>query len=93
MPQNLILHSNESQMIFKNEKDPSQVFLFDLETGKIAQKIKSGKDIVNFHQIQNQRKNGQRDVDQTLLGIDRTGVFKIDPRVKDSLVESKIYKT
>ena len=65
--------------------------MFDLETGKIVQQIKSGDNIVNFHQISNERKNGQKDVDQTLVGIDRSGIYKIDPRVKDSIIDSKIY--
>jgi len=36
-PNNILLHNNETQMIFKNENDASQAFIFDLEEGKIVQ--------------------------------------------------------
>ena len=48
MPRNLLLHDNEGQMVFKNENDPSQLFLFDLESGKIVQEIKTGKEKIKF---------------------------------------------
>jgi hypothetical protein len=44
IPTNLLLHDCEGQMIFKNDNDPSQLFLFDLESGKIVQEIKTGKE-------------------------------------------------
>lgn len=36
-PSNVILHQNESQMIFSDAKDVSQLFDLDLETGKIVE--------------------------------------------------------
>ena len=35
-PSNLLLHDNEGQLVFKSESDPSKVFFFDLESGKIV---------------------------------------------------------
>jgi hypothetical protein len=58
MPTNLLLHDNEGQLVFKNDNDPSQLFIFDLESGKIVQEIKTGKEIVKFEQINNDIKNG-----------------------------------
>ena len=70
MPSNLLLHDNEGQLVFRNEKDPSQVFIFDLEQGKIVQEIKTGKEKVNFNQINNDLKNGQKDISRTLIGCE-----------------------
>ena len=40
-PTNMLLHNNESQLIFMNESDPSQVAIFDLEKGKIVQTLEN----------------------------------------------------
>jgi hypothetical protein len=58
MPTNLLLHDNEGQLVFKNDNDPSQLFIFDLESGKIVQEIKTGKETIKFEQINNDIKNG-----------------------------------
>ena len=80
--------------MFKSESDPSKIFVFDLESGKIVQEIKTGKDKINFNQICNETKNGQKDVSRTIIGIETQGMHHIDPRVADnSIVNSKTYKT
>ncbi len=70
MPSNLLLHDNEGQLVFKNESDPSQLFVYDLETGKVVQEIKTGKEVVKFNHINNDLKNGQKEVSRTLIGIE-----------------------
>ena len=94
IPSNLLLHDNEGQLVFKSESDPSKLFVFDLESGKIVQEIKTGREQINFNQICNETKNGQKDVSRTLLGIETQGMHQIDPRIGDnSIVNSKTYKT
>lgn len=56
-PVNLLLHDNEGQLVFKNERDPSQIFIYDLETGKVVQELDTGGDI-KFTHINNDIKNG-----------------------------------
>jgi hypothetical protein len=73
-PSNLLLHDNENQLVFKSESDPSKVFIFDLESGKVIQEIKTGKEQINFNQLCNDTKNGQKDVSRTLLGIETQGM-------------------
>lgn len=34
-PTNLLLHDNESHLVFKNEREPNKIYIFDLESGKI----------------------------------------------------------
>jgi VID27 C-terminal WD40-like domain len=80
--------------VFKSESDPSKIFIFDLEQGTIVQEIKTGKNDINFNQLCNETKNGQKDSSRTILGIETQGMHQIDPRVGDnSVVLSKQYKT
>ena len=93
-PSNLLLHDNEGQLVFKNENDPSQVFIYDLESGKVVQQIKTGKTPVSFNHIANDTKNGQKDVSRMLLGVETQGIHQIDPRIgENSLAMSKMYKS
>lgn len=94
MPSNLLLHDNEGKLVFLNERDPTQMFIFDLEEGKVVQKIATGKQSIKFEQINNDEKNGQKDISRTLIGCESRGLFTIDTRIADnSIVNDKIYKT
>ena len=53
-----MLHNNESSLIFNDEKDLSKVFQFDLETGKVVQQFKTGKEKIEFNKLSNEAKNG-----------------------------------
>eukprot|EP00347_Sterkiella_histriomuscorum_P022900 403336735 len=94
VPQNLILANNESNLIFNNEKENSQLFMFDLETGKIVQQLKTGKDVINFQKLSNETKNGQREKINTFMGLDPQGIYRLDPRESgNNVVDAKTYKT
>lgn len=41
----MILHKDESSIIFNNENDLSQIFQFDLEKGKIVEQFKVHSDV------------------------------------------------
>lgn len=56
VPSNLLLHDNEGKLAFKNEKDQSQLFIYDLETGKVVQEIDTGD--IKLTAISNDLKNG-----------------------------------
>lgn len=50
--------------------------------------------MIDFNQICNESKNGQKDPERTLYGIENQGIHQLDPRIGDnSLVNSKTYKT
>ena len=74
MPSNLLLHDSEGKLVFKSESDPSKVYVFDLESGKIVQEIRTGKEEISFNQLCNETKNGQKDNSRTLLGIETQGM-------------------
>ena len=70
------------------------MFIYDLEEGKILQQVKTGKDMIKFQQINNDEKNGQKDISRTLIGCESNGLYTIDPRIADnSIVNDKTYKT
>jgi VID27 C-terminal WD40-like domain len=93
-PSNLLLFDNEGKMVFKNEKNPSKLYVYDLETGKLEQTIKTGKEEVFFNSISNDTRGGQKNPGGTLYGVETQGLHQIDPRIGDnSLVNSRLYKT
>ena len=49
MPSDLLLYDYEGKLVLKNDNDPSQLFIYDLETGRISQQIKTGKETVQFN--------------------------------------------
>jgi hypothetical protein len=66
-----MLHNTEANLFFNNERDPTQLFQFDLESGKIVQQVQTGKEFIDFKQITNETKNGQRNPGGTLLGLEK----------------------
>ena len=91
-PSNLLLHDSEGQLVFKNEVDPSQLYIYDLETGKVLQELDTAG--INFNSIANDTKNGQKEAGRTLLGVETQGMHQLDPRCSgNSIVSSKTYKT
>ena len=59
-PCNVMLHQNESQMIFCDEHDRSQLYNFDMEAGKIVEQFTADKNqqLSKMQHIANRVKNG-----------------------------------
>jgi type IV secretory pathway VirB9-like protein len=59
-PSSLILHNSESQLIFADKNDPSQLFNFDLEKGQIVEQFTADKsiDTSKIRALANRIKNG-----------------------------------
>uniref|UniRef100_A0A7S3CJU9 Vacuolar import/degradation Vid27 C-terminal domain-containing protein n=1 Tax=Strombidium rassoulzadegani TaxID=1082188 RepID=A0A7S3CJU9_9SPIT len=100
-PQNVMLHNQEKQMIFSDAQDPSKLFNFDLESGKIVEEFRAEKkgnaksDVSNLVHITNKERNGQTQSEQTFVGINERAIYTLDPRInkKEKAAESKVYKT
>lgn len=73
-PHNLMLHDNESKLVFLDERNNDTIYMFDLEKGKISEQLHGGE-AVKFQQVTNDTKNGQKDVNRTLLGINHKSIF------------------
>jgi hypothetical protein len=82
-PSSLILHNGESQLIFTDKNDSSQIFNFDLEAGKIVEQYQADKS-ANTSQIRhltNRQKNGQSTTESTFVGVNEKAIFTLDPRI------------
>ncbi|KAL6121765.1 hypothetical protein NUSPORA_01270 [Nucleospora cyclopteri] len=82
-PSKIISHNGNKNLIAKCETDKLDVL--DLERGEIVEKwdLQQMNDFFNAERDEN---NG------TLIGIGDYNLFRIDPRVKDKIVETKDYK-
>lgn len=58
-PSNVMLHDQESRLIFTDENDTSQLYNFDLETGKIVENFQAqdSSDFSKMRHIASTRKN------------------------------------
>lgn len=78
-----MLHNNESQMIFCDSHDTSQLYNFDMEAGKIVEQFTVDKDkkVSNMRHITNRFKNGQSSAESTFVGVGERSIFTLDPRL------------
>lgn len=58
-PFSLILHKGESNMLFTDKNDPSQIFNYDMEYGKIVEQFNANVNLSEIRHLTNQAKNGQ----------------------------------
>ena len=84
-------------MIFNDINDPSQIFNFDMETGKIVEQFitDSDKKLNMIRHMTQKWKNGQTSNENTFVAVNDRAIYTIDPRInkKEKVAESKIYKT
>lgn len=92
-----MLHNSESQMIFCDEHDPSQMYNFDMEAGKIVESFVADNDkkYSAIKHLTNKFKNGQTSAESTFVGINDNAIYTIDPRLnsKEKAAVSKTYKS
>ena len=74
-PSNLILHDREGKLGFVNESDRNSIYMFDLEKGQITEELRGPTEGIIFDQIANESKNGQSDVDRTILGMNAKAIY------------------
>lgn len=74
-------------MIFTDEKDPSQIYDLDIESGKIVESYtaSNNKDLAALRHITNSSKNAQINQEKTLVGVSQKAVFTLDPRVNSKV--------
>lgn len=70
-------------MIFTDKNDPSQIFNFDMEKGKIIEQFTADKsiDTNRLRHLCNKWKNGQSSTESTFVGVNDRAIFTIDPRI------------
>lgn len=96
-PMNIMLHNQESSMLFIDKNDKNRLVNYDLESGKIADefnlKEKLGENGASM--IVNEFKNASNTASQLFQGISERNMFTIDPRINSQtrIAAERPYKT
>lgn len=85
----IMLHDQDTAMVMMDKNNPNALYKMDLEYGKIVDEWKVHDDV----QVQNvvpDSKFAQMTAQQTLVGLNHNGVYRIDPRLAgNKLVDSQ----
>jgi hypothetical protein len=88
-PSQVMLHQEDSSMIFLDPKDNHRAYKMDLERGAVVEEWKA-HDYVSLNYITPEAKYAQMTNTQTLVGISHNSLYRIDPRLSgNKLVESQ----
>lgn len=82
-PRKIITHNGHDNLIAQTKTD--QIDLLDLQRGEVVENWKV-RDMNDFFNSMKQENDG------TLVGVGDYSIFRIDPRTKEKVVESKEYK-
>lgn len=86
-PYKIKTHNDDTKLLVLNKEDRNHLDILDLEKGEIVEKWDI-EDNMNDYFDSIKYKN-----DGTLVGVSDFALFRIDPRVKDKIVERNEYKT
>lgn len=92
-PSRIMLHEQDRALVLQNQAKPDSLYRMDLETGKIVDEWKTGKEVADFNPVS---KFAQTTAEQNLFGVADHSMFRIDPRVNGGKVTKggeKTYKT
>lgn len=84
----MITHNDGTSLIFLNENDRTKLKLLDLEKGEVVETWDLKRPVNDYFDSAKTSDNG------TLIGVNDTSLFRIDPRTKEKITEeAKTYKT
>ncbi|QLL32531.1 hypothetical protein HG536_0D00530 [Torulaspora globosa] len=88
-PTNPMLYMEDKALVLRDGKDSEKIYKMDLERGKIVEEWETGGK--NMIQVGPAKKFDQMTPEQTLLGVSKKGLFKLDPRLnkKDKVVQEQ----
>ena len=96
-PTNMMLHNNESSLLFIDKNDSNRVVSYDLEAGAISDefKLRSKLGEQGAQMIVNEFKNASNTASQIFQGMNERNMFTIDPRVNSEhrIATERPYKT
>ncbi|PGH23819.1 hypothetical protein AJ80_02067 [Polytolypa hystricis UAMH7299] len=89
-PKKVMLHAEDSSMILQNEQNPNKLYRMDLEHGKVVEEWNVHDDIP-VTSFAPETKFSQMTSAQPFLGISRSALYRVDPRLAgNKLVESDL---
>ncbi|QLQ79406.1 hypothetical protein HG537_0C00530 [Torulaspora globosa] len=88
-PKDPMLYMEDRALVLRDSKDSEKIYKMDLERGKIVEEWETGGK--NMVQVGPTKKFDQMTPEQTLLGISKKGLFKLDPRLnkRDKIVQEQ----
>lgn len=88
-PKDPMLYMEDRALVLRDSKDGEKIYKMDLERGKIVEEWETGGK--NMIQVGPTKKFDQMTPEQTLLGVSKKGLFKLDPRLnkKDKIVQEQ----
>ena len=94
---NMMLHNSENRLIFSDANDESQLFDYDLETGKVVEQFQANDDkqFTKLNHLSSTVRNGQTDGTAELIGIGDRAIYTLDTRINSKIkkAQEKLYKT
>jgi tRNA (guanine9-N1)-methyltransferase len=85
------LHNEDTNMILQDPNDSQHLYKMDLEYGKVVEEWKVHDD-VPLHTFTASSKYAGMTDEQTLIGLSKTGLYRIDPRLAGSKLVDSEYK-
>ncbi|ORY84435.1 VID27 cytoplasmic protein-domain-containing protein [Protomyces lactucae-debilis] len=90
-PSKVMLHNEDTNMILQDPNDSQHLFKMDLEYGKVVEEWKVHDD-VPLHTFTAAFKYAGMTSEQTLVGLSKTGLYRIDPRLAGTKLVDSEYK-
>lgn len=88
-PKRIMLHEKDRTLVLQNSEDATRLYRMDLETGKVVDEWETHKNISGINPVS---KFAQTTDEATLLGVARSSLFRIDPRVAGGIIDTKTEK-
>uniref|UniRef100_A0A7S3EQ34 Vacuolar import/degradation Vid27 C-terminal domain-containing protein n=1 Tax=Rhodosorus marinus TaxID=101924 RepID=A0A7S3EQ34_9RHOD len=88
-PSHVLLHEQDTSMLFLNPEDKEKIYRMDLERGDIVNEFKTPNASVNAMSASSKYAN--LNPGQDFLGINKNQMMRFDPRDRDFVVQKKQY--
>lgn len=86
-PEKILMHNGCSNLLILDKDQKSSLQIMDMNLGEVVEKWDLGSNVNDYFDSVKFDNTG------TLIGTSECSIFRIDPRVKDKVVEKNVYKT
>ncbi|EPY50504.1 Vid27 family protein [Schizosaccharomyces cryophilus OY26] len=90
-PSKILLHNQDSSIVFQTEDSPHHLYHMDVEYGKVVDEWKIHED-VPLVAMAPDNKFAQMTAEKTLVGLSNNSIFRIDPRVEGNKLVAEEFK-
>ncbi|BFZ56300.1 Vacuolar import and degradation protein 27 [Savitreella phatthalungensis] len=90
-PSKVMLHNEDGNLVMQNPDDPSRLYNMDLEYGKVVDEWKVHDDVPVVSFAPSSKFAGMTG-EQTLVGLSKNSLYKIDPRLSGNKLVDSMFK-